>query len=185
MILIMRCVTRHIHFHFTLICTMCNRFKISYKSPTPFWICACNFLIICTCINYYSIDRPTVHVIFPLVFFFYRKVAPPEEKIITSSIPEEEEMEVAKPSPPQVPSRWVKFNDTIVEEFVFTDAVLEAECFGGTIKTTSSDPSKYAVCACIYYLQFVQLYINFPIQIGYKICVCRNVLPCVIFLNKK
>ena len=51
-------------------------------------------------------------------------------------------MEVTKQLPPssETLDRWIKFNDTIVEEFVFTDTLLEAECFGGTIKTTTSDP---------------------------------------------
>ena len=42
-------------------------------------------------------------------------------------------------------SRWLKFNDTIVEEFAMTDSALEAECFGGSIKTSSSDPREPAV----------------------------------------
>ena len=54
------------------------------------------------------------------------------------TIPEEEEMETQ----PQINKidLWLKFNDTIVEEFQFADSVLETECFGGSIKTNSSDP---------------------------------------------
>ncbi len=70
---------------------------------------------------------------------YSRKVVPVKEDIISTVIPEDEEMEVTK-QPSHVLERWLKFNDTLVEEFVFTDSLLEAECFGGAIKTTSSDP---------------------------------------------
>lgn len=36
-------------------------------------------------------------------------------------------------------SRWLKFNDTTVEEFDMNDATLEAECFGGTYKAKVHD----------------------------------------------
>ena len=39
--------------------------------------------------------------------------------------------------------KWFKFNDTIVEEFEMSDAMLEAECFGGTYKAKVYDNSKY------------------------------------------
>ncbi|XP_064624443.1 ubiquitin carboxyl-terminal hydrolase 24-like isoform X2 [Lineus longissimus] len=37
--------------------------------------------------------------------------------------------------------KWLKFNDTIVEEFEMTDAALEAECFGGTYKANVYEQS--------------------------------------------
>jgi ubiquitin carboxyl-terminal hydrolase 9/24 len=40
-------------------------------------------------------------------------------------------------------NRWLKFNDTTVEEFDMNDTTLEAECFGGTYKAKSYDSSKY------------------------------------------
>lgn len=57
---------------------------------------------------------------------------------------EVEDMELTPPddkedTPPPV-NRWLRFNDTVVEEYVFTDVLLEAECFGGSIKTSSADP---------------------------------------------
>lgn len=39
-------------------------------------------------------------------------------------------------------NRWLKFNDTTVEEFDMNDSNLEAECFGGTYKAKSYDSSK-------------------------------------------
>ncbi|KAI9556016.1 hypothetical protein GHT06_018579 [Daphnia sinensis] len=36
-------------------------------------------------------------------------------------------------------NRWLKFNDTTVEEFEMNDTTLEAECFGGTYKAKSYD----------------------------------------------
>ena len=42
--------------------------------------------------------------------------------------------------------RWLKFNDTIVEEFLLMDSTLESECFGGSIKSNTADPCKH----CIY-----------------------------------
>ena len=30
--------------------------------------------------------------------------------------------------------RWLRFNDTLVDEFVLHDSALEAECFGGSYK---------------------------------------------------
>ena len=30
--------------------------------------------------------------------------------------------------------RWLRFNDTLVDEFVLNDSALEAECFGGSYK---------------------------------------------------
>ena len=56
------------------------------------------------------------------------------------TIPEDEEMET-QPQMNKI-DLWLKFNDTIVEEFQFADSVLETECFGGSIKTNSSDPCK-------------------------------------------
>jgi ubiquitin carboxyl-terminal hydrolase 9/24 len=38
-------------------------------------------------------------------------------------------------------NRWLKFNDTTVEEFDMNDTTLEAECFGGTYKAKSYDTS--------------------------------------------
>lgn len=37
--------------------------------------------------------------------------------------------------------KWFKFNDTTIEEFVMNDAMLEAECFGGTYKAKVRDSS--------------------------------------------
>lgn len=42
-------------------------------------------------------------------------------------------------------TRWLKFNDTTVEEFDMNDATLEAECFGGTYKAKGHDNSKCLV----------------------------------------
>ena len=39
-------------------------------------------------------------------------------------------------------TRWMKFNDTTVEEFEMNDSSLEAECFGGTYKAKGYDSSK-------------------------------------------
>lgn len=39
-------------------------------------------------------------------------------------------------------SRWLKFNDTTVEEFDMNDTTLEAECFGGTYKAKVHDSGK-------------------------------------------
>lgn len=39
-------------------------------------------------------------------------------------------------------SRWMKFNDTTVEEFEMNDCSLEAECFGGSYKAKGYDSSK-------------------------------------------
>lgn len=38
--------------------------------------------------------------------------------------------------------RWLKFNDTLVEEFDLNDSTLESECFGGALKTTNPDSCK-------------------------------------------
>ncbi len=40
-------------------------------------------------------------------------------------------------------SRWLKFNDTTVEEFEMNDTTLEAECFGGTYKAKAYDSGTY------------------------------------------
>ena len=62
-----------------------------------------------------------------------------------STIPEEEEKEeeeedAALPSLSSPPSgRWLRFNDTKVEEFTMSNAALEAECFGGSYKAKPSD----------------------------------------------
>ena len=42
-------------------------------------------------------------------------------------------------------SRWYRFNDTVVDEFVMNDAALAAECFGGTYKSKAADGSKYCM----------------------------------------
>ena len=42
-------------------------------------------------------------------------------------------------------NRWLKFNDTTVEEFDMNDTTLEAECFGGTYKAKSYDTSNSRV----------------------------------------
>ena len=39
-------------------------------------------------------------------------------------------------------SRWYRFNDTVVDEFVMNDDALTAECFGGTYKSKATDGSK-------------------------------------------
>ena len=39
---------------------------------------------------------------------------------------------------------WLKFNDTVVEEFAMTENTMEAECFGGSLKTNTSDPSTHS-----------------------------------------
>jgi len=40
-------------------------------------------------------------------------------------------------------NRWMKFNDTTVEEFEMNDNSLEAECFGGSYKAKGYDSSKH------------------------------------------
>ena len=40
-------------------------------------------------------------------------------------------------------SRWYRFNDTVVDEFIMNDAALGAECFGGMYKSKAADGSKY------------------------------------------
>ena len=39
-------------------------------------------------------------------------------------------------------SRWYRFNDTVVDEFVMNDDALAAECFGGMYKSKAADGSK-------------------------------------------
>ena len=39
-------------------------------------------------------------------------------------------------------SKWYRFNDTVVDEFVMHDEALAAECFGGTYKSRSAEGSK-------------------------------------------
>ena len=39
-------------------------------------------------------------------------------------------------------SRWYRFNDTVVDEFVMNDDALAAECFGGMYKSKATDGSK-------------------------------------------
>ena len=39
-------------------------------------------------------------------------------------------------------SRWYRFNDTVVDEFVMNDDALAAECFGGSYKSKATDGSK-------------------------------------------
>ena len=38
--------------------------------------------------------------------------------------------------------KWFKFNDTVVEEFEMTEDNLVSECFGGTYKAKTIEPSK-------------------------------------------
>lgn len=40
-------------------------------------------------------------------------------------------------------SRWYRFNDTVVDEFMMNDDALAAECFGGTYKSKATDGSEY------------------------------------------
>lgn len=35
--------------------------------------------------------------------------------------------------------KWFRFNDTQVEEFIMSDAALEAECFGGSFRSKSNE----------------------------------------------
>lgn len=53
-------------------------------------------------------------------------------------------------------NRWLKFNDTTVEEFDMNDKTLEAECFGGTYKAKSYDSGKQSFCSlkCKEYIYF-------------------------------
>ena len=39
-------------------------------------------------------------------------------------------------------SKWYRFNDTVVDEFIMNDDALAAECFGGTYKSKATDGSK-------------------------------------------
>ena len=36
--------------------------------------------------------------------------------------------------------RWLRFNDTLVERFIIDEFTLETECFGGSVRSNSSDP---------------------------------------------
>ena len=59
-------------------------------------------------------------------------------------IPEEPEIEEEdsahlQPSAPPTSGRWLRFNDTKVEQFMMSNAALEAECFGGSYKAKPSD----------------------------------------------
>ena len=40
-------------------------------------------------------------------------------------------------------SKWYRFNDTVVDEFIMNDNALAAECFGGTYKSKAADGSEY------------------------------------------
>ena len=64
----------------------------------------------------------------------------------TPTIPEEEEMETIVPRlllPPaeteKEEEQWLKFNDTLVEEFIINESTLETECFGGSVRSSSSE----------------------------------------------
>lgn len=64
----------------------------------------------------------------------------------TPTIPEEEEMETVVPRLPLPPAetekeeeQWLKFNDTLVEEFIINESTLETECFGGSVRSSSSE----------------------------------------------
>lgn len=39
-------------------------------------------------------------------------------------------------------SKWYRFNDTVVDEFIMNDDALAAECFGGMYKSKATDGSK-------------------------------------------
>ncbi|XP_019859988.1 PREDICTED: ubiquitin carboxyl-terminal hydrolase 24-like [Amphimedon queenslandica] len=62
----------------------------------------------------------------------------------TPTIPEEEEMETIQLHPLQEEEKeeeqWLKFNDTLVERFIIDEFTLETECFGGSVRSNSSDP---------------------------------------------
>ena len=62
-------------------------------------------------------------------------------QLYPSTIPEEVEGEEAPPplSSDSPTGRWLRFNDTKVEEFMMSDSALEAECFGGSYKAKPSD----------------------------------------------
>ena len=80
--------------------------------------------------------------------FFRRKdtfmKSTPTSHKATPTIPEEEEMETIQPHPPQEEEKeeeqWLKFNDTLVEQFIIDEFTLETECFGGSVRSNSSDP---------------------------------------------
>lgn len=38
---------------------------------------------------------------------------------------------------------WLRFNDTVVDEFAMNQASLESECFGGSYKAKTSDGRCY------------------------------------------
>lgn len=57
-----------------------------------------------------------------------------------------------KRSDSNIRNRWLKFNDTTVEEFEMTDNTLEAECFGGTYKAKSYDTSNLLFIYSIIYI---------------------------------
>ena len=99
-----------------------------------------------------------MHVTFPNSTLS-RRFKVPKKDITSQTIPEEEEMDTTQSSPGESEDRWLKFNDTLVEEFVFTDSLLEAECFGGTIKTSSADPCKLKVCVDI----SIHVYVHVPL----------------------
>ena len=52
---------------------------------------------------------------------------------------EEEDSAHIPSSAPPTTGRWLRFNDTKVEQFLMSNAALEAECFGGSYKAKPSD----------------------------------------------
>ena len=62
---------------------------------------------------------------------------PSSAAVSTSAIPEDGEL------PGSTTDRWLKFNDTLVEEFDLNDSTLEAECFGGSLKNSNSESCEH------------------------------------------
>ena len=55
---------------------------------------------------------------------------------------------------------WLKFNDTVVEEFAMTENTMESECFGGSLKTNTSDPSTHLSIFHLFIYTSIHLYIH-------------------------
>ena len=67
-------------------------------------------------------------------------------------------------------NRWLKFNDTTVEEFDMNDGTLEAECFGGTYKAKTYDSGTMLLFLPISLVKFVLnfLYLHLSITAPYQ-----------------
>ncbi len=54
----------------------------------------------------------------------------------TSTIPEDEAVNMQT-------AKWLRFNDTLVDDVTLNDPTMEVECFGGTYKAKSHDSKSH------------------------------------------